>query len=194
MPFRLWVAKGSTREIVILDESWMAGRDEHNWRDPESGKWNMYEHCVGETESCPLCAKGEKEFGRPRHRSFLTVLDMAWNGRDKRKLMAISDEEVHGAIDDEMASKGTMRGMNLRLTRGADQRSEFGTAEVVGWVSAATLALHFERGHAFDYAALFPSRTAGDLRAQYGGKPPAGSRDEARRALLAASDGMPDWA
>jgi hypothetical protein len=118
-PFRMWVPPGESKEIIILDEKPDFFMYEHNLKDPETGKWNVFKTCAGEDDNCALCEK----YGDSYYALYLSVIDLTpyedRNGNTvewSRKLMVVKTGQMKKFIR-RYDKEGTLRGAKFELTR-----------------------------------------------------------------------------
>lgn len=198
IPFRYWLEPGDSEQIVILDAEPMFVRHEHNLKNPQSGKWDLYTSCIAEHANCPVCRVAE----RPAYFAmYFTILDLKpYETQDRetvewsKKLLVVKPTQQKKLIR-LYERHGTMRGMILQMTRDSDKDAAIGNdIEFVDFMDEDEL-LTYEReyvdrqnktqviiGHeAIDYETVFPEQTEEQLRAIVGGKPDPGSRADDSR-------------
>jgi len=225
MPLRFWLSntpeaikKGDNEcELVILDDCVVSDKPgkgailirEHNLQGPD-GKWGNHESCAADFDDCPICAKTGKE---GYHILFLTVLVLKpWESKDKKRsseyskmLLPIFLSQRDTFLDLQkhaLKSRGTMRGMKIRLRRGKDSKRSigepvlmedgnmfkvmsekwlekwFGHEAVISRDGKTVLKEANEDIQPFDYKKLFPKPDVEELRERFGGKTRAGSKRE----------------
>jgi hypothetical protein len=128
-PFRFFLGKGESREVLVLDESLeeCVAFYEHNKKNPKTGYYDIYEPCPREFENCPLCEAGEKSY----YVTYLTILDLTpytnKNGdtvKYSRKLLPIKHAQLGSfkkAFNACMNNNGKLRGMTMWLERGKEK-------------------------------------------------------------------------
>lgn len=199
MPFRFWTGIGESKEVVVLDAQLGPCFFEHNLQDRQ-GKWNVFETCPKEWEPCPLC-EGTAGAKDSYYVMMLTVMDLTPYTNQKnvviphsRKLMP-AKAGLHPFFMRQLERHGTLRGMQLLMSRDTKQTHAIGNPEFVELHSEDDIIAAF--GHdpvvaqdgkvlkaknadcfPFDYDKLFKKPSAVDLRNRYGGNNPAGSRQE----------------
>lgn len=209
-PFRYRLKPGEEGQIVILDESPTCFLYEHNMKNPATGYYDLNVPCVAEYDTCPVCeTPGEKD---AYYAMMLTVIDLrgykAKSGEEvefSRKLFVVKPASQKRFIR-RFKKNGSLRGEIVNLSRDGDKDPVIGND--VEWAEEAysedelaefqrewtdrTGKAHTEDCSApYDYDALFPEPDVEELRAMMGGKPPAGSRREAKEELD-SDDGWDD--
>lgn len=199
MPFRFFCPVGETREVVVVDDAPNFFRYEHNLKDNRSGKWSIFCACVNENANCPVCKASE----RPSYYAmYLTVIDLTPYTSEKhgevewsKKLMVVKSAQQK-KITRLWERHGSLRGMVLSMTRDGEKDASIGNdIEFVEFLEEDALLAYettfvyqkegkdMERdviGHEpCEYDELFPMPTEQQLRAIVGGRPEAGSREEA---------------
>lgn len=118
-PFRMWVPPGESKEIIVLDSKPDFFMYEHNLKDPETGKWNVFKTCAGEDDNCALCEK----YGQSYYALYLSVIDLTpyvdRNGNRvewSRKLMVVKTGQMKKFIR-RYEKEGTLRGAKFELAR-----------------------------------------------------------------------------
>lgn len=211
IPFRYWLEPGDSEQIVIVDDEPSFVRHEHNLRNPQSGKWDMFTSCIAEHANCPVCRVAE----RPAYFAmYFTIIDLKpYETRDReqvdwsKKLLVVKPTQQKKLIR-LFERHGTMRGMILQMTRDSEKDAAIGNdIEFVDFMEEDEL-LTYERdyvdsqnktqvivGHEpVDYETVFPEQTEEQLRAIAGGKPDPGSRaDDARGSRRPARGGGDGW-
>lgn len=193
IPFRYFLSPGDSEQIVILDDEPIFARHEHNLKNPQSGKWDLYTSCIAEHDNCPVCRVAERPsyFGM-----YFTILDLKpyvthdneeveWS----KKLLVAKPTQQKKLIR-LYERHGTMRGMILQMTRDSDKDAAIGNdIEFVDFMPEDEL-LTYEReyvdrqnktqviiGHEpVNYEEVFPEQNEEQLRAIVGGSPLPGSR------------------
>jgi len=219
--FRFRVKTGEMREIIILDASINNGVGfyEHNLQI--DGRWGHFEPCVKEMDNCPLCEK----YGESTYVVMLSCLDISGYTKkgdggqpgefipQSRMLLAIKQGGLGKFKDLEasaIAQGKTLRGMYLRMKRGADGQSantgepsmipELGgvlfdivpEAEIIATYGHP--AIMGRDGHtvikspnaditAIDYERVFPMPDVNELRKRFGIPPQAGSSQQVEQYL-----------
>lgn len=200
MPFRFRVPVGESREIVLLDSDFGFCFYEHQLLNSQTGKWDIYETCPKEFESCPVCdgAAG----GKPSYYvMMLTCIDLTpWvtkKGEEvpySRRLLPVK-AQLFDFMDRLRKRHGNLRGVQLLMNRDTPQSLSIGQPEFQELHSEEAIMQSFaseavlgQDGRvvkpenadcfAFDYPSLFKSPSAEDLRKRYGGTAPAGSRQD----------------
>lgn len=200
MPFRFRVPVGESREIVLLDSDFGFCFYEHQLLNPQTNKWDVYETCPKEFESCPVCdgAAG----GKPSYYvMMLTCVDLTpWvtkKGEEvpfSRRLLPVK-AQLFDFMDRLRKRHGTLRGVQLLMNRDTPQSLSIGQPEFQELHSEEAIMESFggpaivgQDGRVlkaenadcfpFAYSELFHSPSGEDLRRRYGGRAPAGSRQE----------------
>lgn len=166
-PWRLWVAKGATKDIVILDAVPGPIIAEHNWRNPETGRWDIYDICIG--RGCPLCERAET-YGKTKSSMVLTCINVSATSRDPRRLVELRSKQIEDLLGKAREVHGNTRGVRLRLVRAEDDRGSLGTGMYQGRDPGTLPA-------AYNYASLFPPTTAAELHARHGIPEPGDKSD-----------------
>jgi hypothetical protein len=200
MPFRFYCPTGESREICVIDAEPTFWRYEHNLRNPDSGKYDIYTACINDHAACPVCKNSDRA---PYFAMLLTIIDLTpyVNRNDEevpwsKKLLCVKPAQQK-KIMRLFEREGSLRGMVLNMTRDGDKDASIGNdIEFVEFLDEDTLAqyetTYFDKkdkehvviGHeVFDYDELFPMPTEEQLRAIVGGKPEPGSRSHDRAAL-----------
>ncbi|WEV89381.1 hypothetical protein H10PHJ05_80 [Aeromonas phage HJ05] len=213
---RFWLGKGESCSIVVLDSTPddLVFMHEHNLQDSE-GRPNIYEPCVKEFSECVLCQGFGQPEGKPTYSyygMYLSVIDTRpFVTRDQeevpfdRKLMCIKQnqhEQFFELFQRAMNEHGTIRGMEIILTRPAEGRSSnLGNIDVgddgFDYVLLTEEDLLADFGHdavlntagevimpengklePFDYTKLFPRPDPDELRKKYGAPPMPGSSSD----------------
>ena len=200
MPFRFRVSPGEEAEICILDESPNFFRYEHNLMGPD-GKYNVFTGCTSEFENCPVCETLGKD---STYTMYLTVIDFTTytdsKGREvqwSRKLLPVKPAQQKKFMRYH-EKLGNLRGAVFKMIRDGERDPAIGNdIEFLDeWVEEEDLATynrsykdregkqHTEDcSQPYDYDKLFPEQTSDELRRIVGGKPAAGSREQARDTL-----------
>lgn len=200
-PFRFWIPyKGNqderTRDFIILDSD-IANCPifyEHALPDPNTGRRTNYEMCIKEMGHCPLCEK----FGDSYYVQMISIIDLKpYTNRDgvqvnySKKLLPVK-YQLQEWFWNTCANtfNGNMRGAHIVSTRDANQRSHaigspnmvVENGRLVQYSEQDLVSSFGEDAVPFNYEELFPTPSAEELRAQYGGLPPAGSQQEVVQA------------
>jgi len=200
MPFRFFVTPGESREIVVIDEQPDFFRYEHNLKNRQSGKWDVFLARIAEQANCPACRDAE----RPAYFAmYLTVIDLTpFTTRDgdevewSKKLLVIKPMQQK-KIARLYERHGTLRGMVLQMTRDGDKDAAIGgDIEFIEFMDEDQLDEYVTEytdqngtvhevigGEVFDYDALFPEPTEEHIRALVGGRAEPGSRADEDREL-----------
>jgi hypothetical protein len=201
MPFRFRLKVGEQREIIVLDQNIGPCFYEHNLQNPKNGKWDLFETCPKEWESCPICdgvAGGKESY----YVMMLTCIDLTpWQKKDGTtvpysKFLLPVKAQQQGFFTRQFDRHGSLRGLQLLMTRDTAQTVSIGNPEFLERHEEAALIESF--GHEavtgqdgkvikaknadcfpYPYAQLFKKPSGEDLRRRYGGMAPAGSRQEA---------------
>jgi len=200
VPYRFWIPAGKQVEIVILDDQPGPCFYEHQLKDPNSGKWDIYEGCPKEFEACPLCdgQAGGKDSYYVMMLSCV-VLDPYVNKKGvtvqhSKKLLAVKvhDQPFFYRLAER---EGTLRGAHLLMARQTKQDSNIGRPEHLQHHSEADIMTTF--GHPeikaqdgrlikqanadctpYPYDKIWSRPSGEDLRLRYGGAAPMGSPDD----------------
>ena len=197
----LWVAKGDTRRIVILDVKPIVKLHFHI----DAGAKYEKVPCISEHDSCPICevAGQGSRFGKQKGYIIVTVLDLTpWTTKDgkemkyTKKIWAIETEAQRNIVAKYLEKYGTTRGLVLDLTRsGAKGEGSSGSAMYEDFISEQQIKDNFtnpeykndegkvlkpagEDTRVFDYGKLFTLPTANDLRRKYNLSAPFGSKED----------------
>jgi len=207
MPYRFRLKVGEAREIVILDADLGICFYEHHMKNPTTGKWDIYETCPKEWEACPICEMATDKNNRFNAKEsyyvmMLTCIDMTPYTKKDGTVMPYSKfllpvkAQGQGFFMRLMDRHGTLRGIQLLMTRDTQQTASIGTPEFLEKHDEASIIESF--GHPavigqqdgkvlkpanadcfpFPYDKLFKKPSGADLRRRYGGVAPMGSREE----------------
>lgn len=189
-------------EIIILDAEPGPRYYEHMVRNRRTGFDSDPEPCAREFDTCPLCPpQGSKE---PYYVMLLTVLDLRgyWSKKKNmhvpvsKNLLAVKSSQ-HGFFDRLYQRHGTLRGVQLMMTReGGQFSSSIGTPEYMDkhsdqdivdfvqrsglWVpiknkDGKVVADEAHMTRPFEYGRFLHKPDAERLRRLYGGSAPMGS-------------------
>ena len=116
---------------------------EHNLRNPRTGKYDIYEACPKEWENCPVCAgegTGDRADGWGRDSGyimFLTAMDLTpYTKKDgtvvnfSRKLLPVKAAQ-QGFYLRQFDKYGSLRGLQLLMTRDTKDSPQIGNAEYI---------------------------------------------------------------
>lgn len=205
MPFRFYCPPGESREVVVVDVEPDFFRYEHNLKNTQSGKWDIFTACINEHANCPVCKQAERP---PYFAMYLTIIDLEpYTNREgievpwSKKLLVVKPQQQKKLMR-IYEREGSLRGVVLQMTRDGEKDASIGNdIEVVEVMSEDDLLTyetvytdkngkeHDVIGHEpFDYDELFPAPTEESLRAIVGGAPEPGSRAADRRALRGRED------
>jgi hypothetical protein len=204
MPMRYWLAQpkaGQATEghIIILDDKPSMFFHEHQWKNPQTGKWDMLEACPADFDYCPLCAQ-EKIYGKRYYQLMLSILDLRGytdrNGNQvpyTRKLLPIKANMLD-PFKRRFEQHGTLRGLCFTMVRSPSEKNsprigrpefyaQYTDEQLLEWYSHpakqkedGTVYLQAnEMLQPFDYMNLFPQPSGDALVAKYGGNRPVGN-------------------
>lgn len=182
-PFRFFCSPGEEREIVIVDDQPDFFRNEHQLKDRTTGRYSKFVPCIDEAANCPVCAAPDAK--QPYFAMYLTVIDLTpYTNRDgdeiewSKKLLVVkaSQQKKFSRL---YAKHGTLRGLNLLMTRTGDKSAAIGDdIEDLGFFDEEELeefvTEYTDRegnvqeiiGHEpFDYEEIFPDMTERQLAA-----------------------------
>lgn len=209
MPYRFFCPVGDSREICVIDAEPAFWRYEHNLKNPDSGRYDIFTACINDHAACPVCKNNERQ---PYFAMLLTIIDLTpyINSKDEevpwsKKLLCVKPAQQK-KIMRLFEREGTLRGAVLMMTRDGEKDASIGNdIELVEFLDEDTLAQyetsyfdkkdkeHIVIGHeVFDYDNLFPMPTEEQLRAIAGGRPEPGSRSHDRAALRGGGRGRGD--
>lgn len=212
-PFRFWMKPGTSREVIIVDESPEVFVFEHEIYN-KATKERIYTGCVSEWETCPVC---ESEGKDPYYALLLTVIDLN-EFRDRnnnvhefsRKLFVVKSGQQKKIIRRYKKAEedgGTLRGWVVELSRDGDKDPVIGNdMEFIEQIPEEELTDYVrtykdkegkeheeECSEPYNYEELFPEPDAETLRAIVGGDSAAGSRRQSRKELWEDSKGEDGW-
>lgn len=204
-PFRFRISPDSTTQFIVVDDAPDFFRFEHNLKNPQTGKWDIFTGCVNEWDNCPVCeASGSKE---PYYAMYLTVIDLTpFETKDgtthefSRKLLVVKpaqQKKFHRMYNKFAADGLSLRGALFEVTRDTEKDSAIGNEiEYLEHVSEDELGEYVREwtdrdkkrhtedcSEPYDYEKLFEAPDTEKLRAIVGGRPTAGSRQADRDAL-----------
>lgn len=182
-PFRFFCTSGEEREIIIVDDEPDFFRNEHQLKDRTTGRYSKFVPCIDEAANCPVCAAPEAK--QPYFAMYLTVIDLTpYTNRDgeeiewSKKLLVVkaSQQKKFSRL---FAKHGTLRGLNLLMTRTGDKSAAIGDdIEDLGFYEEDELeefvTEYTDRegnvqeiiGHEpYDYEEIFPDMTERQLAA-----------------------------
>lgn len=206
-PFRFYVKPGQSADIIIVDEAPDFFRTEHALMNPRTKRFNLFVPCIDEHTNCPACAVSDK----PAYFAmYLTVIDLTpfTNGAGEevewtKKIMVVKATQQK-KIMRLYEKHGTLRGMELTMTRDGDMDAAIGNdIEFQGFVPEEELQeyvteytdkekkVHEVFGdEPFDYEDIYPDQSEKEIAALVGGRSsrdddddePAPRRSASRRA------------
>lgn len=208
-PFRFFVRPTESATIIIVDEAPDFFRMEHALQNPRTKRFNLFVPCIDEHTNCPACEVSDK----PAYFAmYLTVIDLTpyTNGAGEeiewsKKIMVVKSTQQK-KIMRLYEKHGTLRGMELVMTRDGDMDAAIGNdIEFQGFVSEEELEeyvteytdkerkVHDVFGdEPFDYEDIYPDLSEKEIRALVGGRSsraddddddePAPRRSASRRA------------
>lgn len=129
--FRFFLKHGEQANVIVLDATFeeLPFFYEHALQN-DKGKWNLFEPCVKEFASCPICEGYGQKGGEQRgsyYAMFISILDTS--GYEKqdgtfvaydRKLLVVKQgqhQEFFRIFDLAMKEHGTIRGLEMTLQR-----------------------------------------------------------------------------
>lgn len=203
-PSRFRLAKGTEKQLVILDEKFSFGMREHSLQGPD-GKWTT-ERCISEWDSCPLCANSSSVYDV----AFLTVLDLTpWTKTNDdgtktefpytKRVLAVKRGDM-AAFSGLLNVHGSFRGLALNMTRGTGDKesasgkptfvaqltedelvTEFGSEEVLS-ANGKVIRPANDGIYPFAYERFFSAPSRMDMQRKYGLSPRPGADDEGQDA------------
>lgn len=196
----MWVAKGSTRKVTILDDKPIANFRFHI--DAENN-WDKV-LCIQQHDNCPICSVASQagRFGKSKQYILVTVVDETpWTTKEGRvvpytkKILAIENEKQRKVILKYAEKYGTTRGLTFEFMRtgekgegacglpifeeflsNAEIVSKFGNEEIKA-EDGKVIKEALSDTVPFDYGKLFPLPSAAEMRQTYGIAPPLGASD-----------------
>jgi hypothetical protein len=209
-PFRVYVKPGTTKEVVVLDDAPDLYIYEHQLKDPQTGRWNIFTGCIQDTDNCPVCQVTGKE---GYYALVLSVIDLEpYTTRDgktiewSRKLMVVKASQIK-KFTRRFEKEGSLRGAVFELSRDGDKEPSIGSdIELIEFMEEGDLA-QYKRSWKdregkthnedcsvpYDYDQIFEEPTYESLAAKVGGAPAQpGSTREAEEELDKGSDDN-DW-
>lgn len=167
MPFRFYLKYPESREVIVLDAQPGLYFYEHQLKNNQTNRWDIYETCPKEFEPCPICSGEVKLEGAGKESYYvmmLTIMDLTpYVKTDKktgvqtevpysRKLLPVKTAE-QGFFHRQLDRKGTLRGMHLLMARDTKEITAIGRPEIQmggddnpdfnGWHSEAALMESF---------------------------------------------------
>ena len=191
-PFRFFVRPGESATIIIVDEAPDFFRMEHALMNPRTKRYNLFVPCLDEHTNCPACAVSDK----PAYFAmYLTVIDLTPYEKDghevewSKKMMVVKATQQK-KIMRLYEKHGTLRGMELLMTRDGDMDAAIGNdIEFQGFVPEEELQdyiteytdrekkVHEVIGdEPFDYEDIYPDMGEDEVAALVGGR--SSSRDD----------------
>lgn len=191
-PFRFYVKPTESASIIIVDEAPDFFRMEHALQNPRTKRFNLFVPCIDEHTNCPACAVSDK----PAYFAmYLTVIDLTPYEKDghevewSKKMMVVKATQQK-KIMRLYEKHGTLRGMELLMTRDGDMDAAIGNdIEFQGFVPEEELLeyvteytdrerkVHEVIGdEPFDYEDIYPDMGEDEIKAVVGGR--ASSRDD----------------
>lgn len=197
-PFRLYLMPGDTKQIIVCDDQLeeLYFRDEHNLKNPQTGKYGLHAGCIKSTQTCPICEKTGKE---SYYALFLTVIDLTEFEDRKgnvhefsRKIMCIKASQAQKFIRRCKKNGGSLRGAMFTLARDGKRDAAIGNdieyeekvpeeemAEYVRvWEDREGKEHEEACDEVYDYDKLFPEPTKQELAKLVGGYAAPGSDEE----------------
>lgn len=191
-PFRFFVRPGESASIIIVDEAPDFFRMEHALMNPRTKRYNLFVPCIDEHTNCPACAASDK----PAYFAmYLTVIDLTPYEKDgfevewSKKMMVVKATQQK-KIMRLYEKHGTLRGMELVMTRDGDMDAAIGNdIEFQGFVPEEELQEYISEftdrekkvheiigDEPFDYEDIYPDMGEAEITALVGGRAP--SRDD----------------
>ena len=134
MPYRFWLPKGESCDIILLDDVFVSEDEEansavlikeHNLQDA-AGKYGNFVSCCSGIGPCPLCAK----HGEGYHVFLLSAIVLrsfkTRKGEEReysKMLFPVKLSQKDKFIDLQEANGGSIRGMRLTMKRGTGDQS-----------------------------------------------------------------------
>lgn len=116
---RFFVPVGQEKQIIILDDGPEVFINEHNLKDPKTGKYSLFTPCIRDFDNCPICDNVKES----TYVLLLTVLDLTpWEDKDgnehefTRRLMVVKPMQQKKFIR-RFEKEGTLRGAVFTMTR-----------------------------------------------------------------------------
>lgn len=186
-PFRFYVPVGETREIIIVDDEPDFFRNEHNLKNPRSGRFDLFVPCIDEHANCPACAVSDK----PGYFAmYLTIVDLTpYTTRNdeevefSKKLLVVKLTQQK-KITRLLEQHGTLRGMKLAMTRDGDKDAAIGNdIDFIELIDEEELeeyiydyedkdgkVIEIDCSVPYDYEEIFPDMSEKQIAAVVGGK------------------------
>jgi hypothetical protein len=207
-PQRLWLKKGETSQVVILDEKLSFGRREHSVKQAD-GHFAP-EPCIADHEPCPLCEMTDTPMIYDV--ILLSCLDLREYTNKEGKVVKYTKKVIPIKKNDLPAYiglaqvHGSLRGLLLNVTRGEGEKSSaIGAPTYVASLDENDLLDEFghearvsDKGviivpendsiNPWNYDKFYKNPSRSDLMTKYRIAPRPGSKEEAKE-----DDTTPPW-
>lgn len=183
---RFWLKPGSSAKVTFLDTEFFFFREHQLFLN---GSWLNWETCLSDTEECPLCEDGRQY----SYVAALTIIDHSKYETKKKeiitnqkKLIIFKSNARNKILKQKERREGNLTGCMFEFSRFTDKECSTGEDyEFIQRVSMDELKTLAPKDvdpnewiKPYEYEKMFYPKTAAQLRALIGVKPPVGSEDD----------------